>query len=69
MNLSMNERAATLVDALVADADALGIEVRTPGLGRATGGLRRPGPRRAAGRPGVRGRLHGRPGQDRSGRR
>jgi methenyltetrahydromethanopterin cyclohydrolase len=27
MNLSMNERAAALVDALVADADALGIEV------------------------------------------
>ena len=26
MNLSMNERAATLVDALVVDADALGIE-------------------------------------------
>ena len=29
MTLSMNERAATLVDALVADAEALGIEVRT----------------------------------------
>ena len=29
MSLSMNERAAALVDALVADADALGIEVRT----------------------------------------
>jgi methenyltetrahydromethanopterin cyclohydrolase len=29
MTLSMNERAVALVDALVADADALGIEVRT----------------------------------------
>ena len=29
MNLSMNERAAALVDGLVADAGALGIEVRT----------------------------------------
>ncbi len=29
MTLSMNERAAALVDALVADAEALGIEVRT----------------------------------------
>ena len=29
MSLSMNERAATLVDAMAADADALGIEVRT----------------------------------------
>ena len=29
MNLSMNERAATLVDALVVDADALGIESHT----------------------------------------
>jgi len=29
MSLSMNERAAALVDALVADAEALGIEVRT----------------------------------------
>jgi methenyltetrahydromethanopterin cyclohydrolase len=29
VSLSMNERAAALVDALVADADALGIEVRT----------------------------------------
>ncbi len=29
MSLSMNERAAALVDAMVADADALGIEVRT----------------------------------------
>ena len=29
MNLSMNERAATLVDSLVADADALGIEAHT----------------------------------------
>lgn len=29
MSLSMNERAAGLVDALVADAEALGIEVRT----------------------------------------
>jgi methenyltetrahydromethanopterin cyclohydrolase len=29
VSLSMNERAAELVDALVADADALGIEVRT----------------------------------------
>jgi len=28
VSLSMNERAATLVDAMVADADALGIEVR-----------------------------------------
>ena len=29
MSLSMNERAAALVDALVADAEALGIEVQT----------------------------------------
>jgi methenyltetrahydromethanopterin cyclohydrolase len=29
VSLSMNERSATLVDALVADADGLGIEVRT----------------------------------------
>lgn len=29
MSLSMNERAAALVDAMVADAEALGIEVRT----------------------------------------
>ncbi len=29
MSLSMNERAATLVDSMVDDADALGIEVRT----------------------------------------
>jgi methenyltetrahydromethanopterin cyclohydrolase len=29
VSLSMNERAAALVDAMVADADALGIEVRT----------------------------------------
>ena len=29
MSLSMNERAAALVDAMAADADALGIEVRT----------------------------------------
>jgi methenyltetrahydromethanopterin cyclohydrolase len=29
MTLSMNERAVALVDALIADADALGIEVRT----------------------------------------
>ena len=29
MSVSMNERAAALVDAMVADADALGIEVRT----------------------------------------
>ena len=29
MSVSMNERAAGLVDALVADADGLGIEVRT----------------------------------------
>ena len=29
MNLSMNERAATLVDALVVDAGALGIESHT----------------------------------------
>ena len=32
MSLSMNERAAALVDALVADADALGIEVQHAGL-------------------------------------
>jgi methenyltetrahydromethanopterin cyclohydrolase len=29
VNLSMNERAAALVDAMAADADALGIEIRT----------------------------------------
>ncbi len=29
MSLSMNERAASLVDAMIADADVLGIEVRT----------------------------------------
>ncbi len=48
MSLSMNERAAGLVDALVADAGALGIEVRTLDSGarlvdcgaRARGGLR-----------------------------
>ncbi|HUA48143.1 MAG TPA: methenyltetrahydromethanopterin cyclohydrolase [Solirubrobacteraceae bacterium] len=48
MSLSMNERAAELVDALVADATALGIEVRTLGSGarlvdcgaKARGGLR-----------------------------
>ena len=47
MSLSMNERGAALVDALVADADALGIEVRTLDSGarlvdcgaRARGGL------------------------------
>jgi methenyltetrahydromethanopterin cyclohydrolase len=47
VSLSMNERAAALVDAMVADADALGIEVRTLGSGarlvdcgaRARGGL------------------------------
>ncbi|HUJ35028.1 MAG TPA: methenyltetrahydromethanopterin cyclohydrolase [Solirubrobacteraceae bacterium] len=47
MSLSMNERAAGLVDALVADADALGIEVRMLDSGarlvdcgaRAAGGL------------------------------
>jgi methenyltetrahydromethanopterin cyclohydrolase len=47
MSLSMNERAAALVDALVADADALGIECRTLDSGarlvdcgaRARGGL------------------------------
>ena len=47
MSLSMNERAATLVDALVDDAEALGIEVQTLDLGarvvdcgaRARGGL------------------------------
>ncbi|MFL5859845.1 MAG: methenyltetrahydromethanopterin cyclohydrolase [Solirubrobacteraceae bacterium] len=47
MSLSMNERAATLVDAMVADAGALGIEVRTLDSGarlvdcgaRARGGL------------------------------
>ncbi|MBV8220725.1 MAG: methenyltetrahydromethanopterin cyclohydrolase [Solirubrobacterales bacterium] len=33
MSLSMNERAAALVDAMVADADAVGIEVRTLGSG------------------------------------
>ena len=33
MSLSMNERAGALVDAMVADADALGIEVRTLGAG------------------------------------
>ncbi len=48
MSVSMNERAAELVDALVSDADALGIEVRTLDSGarlvdcgaRARGGLR-----------------------------
>ena len=48
MSLSMNERAAGLVDAVVTDADALGIEVRTLGGGarvvdcgaRTRGGLR-----------------------------
>jgi methenyltetrahydromethanopterin cyclohydrolase len=47
VSLSMNERAAALVDAMVADADALGIEIRTLGSGarvvdcgaRARGGL------------------------------
>jgi methenyltetrahydromethanopterin cyclohydrolase len=47
MSLSMNERAAELVDALLADADALGIEVRSLDSGarlvdcgaRARGGL------------------------------
>jgi methenyltetrahydromethanopterin cyclohydrolase len=29
VSLSMNERAAALVDAMAADAEALGIEVRT----------------------------------------
>ena len=33
MSLSMNERAAALVDAMAADADALGIEVSTLGSG------------------------------------
>ncbi len=33
MSLSMNERAAAVVDAMVADAEALGIEVRTLGSG------------------------------------
>ena len=33
MSLSMNERAASLVDAMAADAEALGIEVRTLGSG------------------------------------
>ena len=37
------------------------------GLRRAAGGLRRPGARRAPGRPGLRGRLHGRAGPDRPG--
>ena len=33
MSLSMNERASAVVDAMVADADALGIKVRTLGSG------------------------------------
>ena len=57
MSLSMNERAASLVDALVADADALAIAVHTLESGarlvdcgaRAPGGLQ-------AGEPLVRAR-------------
>ena len=65
MSLSMNERAAALVDAMVADADALGIEVRTLDSGARLVDCGAAGPRRTAGRPGLRGGLHGRPGPDR----
>ena len=51
VSLSMNERAATLVDAMVADADALGIDVRTLDSRRARRRLRRRRPA-AESRPG-----------------
>ena len=67
MSLSMNERAATLVDAMAADADALGVEVRTLDSGARVvdcGAQARGGMQRGAW---FRGGVHGRARPDRPG--